>query len=542
MTEPNNTPLLRSTGVMAAGTVASRALGIVRNVVLAGAIGTDLVATTFNVANTVPNIIYILIAGGVLNAVFVPQLVRAMKDPDGGQAYADRLLTLAGIVLVGLTALATAAAPLIVGLYTPGTWSGTDVAVATTFAFWCLPQILFYGIYTMLGQVLNARGSFGPMMWAPIVNNVVAIATGVAFIVLFTVDKHDPASLTGAQIGFLGAGTTLGVVAQALVLVPVLRRSGFHYRPRFSFRGSGLGKARELAKWSLLFVLVNQAAYVVVVNLGARVDKDAQGVIAYGVGYTAYAFAYLIFILPHSIITVSVVTALLPRMSAAAADHRLDDLRDDLSTGWRLTGVGVVPAAAAFLALGPDVTGILYASSGADGGRYIGLVLAAFAVGLPAFSAQYLALRGFYALEDTRTPFLLQVVIAVTNVALALTAYAVLPLRWRVVGIAGAYALTYFIGLALSTSVLRRRIGGLDGHRVVRTYVRLILAATPPAAAAYGLSRLVTRWLDEGLIGSAVALLSGGTVLLAGYLLLARAMRVRELDALVGMARSRVGR
>ena len=531
--------LLRSSGVMASGTVLSRILGFGRNAVLAAAIGTDLLATTFNVANTVPNIIYILVAGGVLNAVFVPQLVRAMAAGDGGRAYTDRLLTLAGLVLLGITVLATVAAPVVIWVYTPGSWSSTDVTTATAFAFWCLPQIAFYGVYAMLGQVLNARGSFGPMMWAPIVNNVVAIATGLVFIALFTVDVKSPGSVSAGEIALLGAGTTAGVALQAAVLVPVLRRTGFGFSPRFDFRGAGLGKARDLAKWSLLFVLANQLAYVVVVNLAARVDKAAQDTIGYGVGYTAYAYAYLIFILPHSIITVSVVTALLPRMSAAAAEGRLDALRDDLSTGWRLTAVGVVGAAAAYVALGRDLTGLLYAGTGADGARYIGLVLGAFALGLPAFSAQYLALRGFYALEDTRTPFLLQVGIAVSNVLLALLAYAVLPLRWRIVGMAASYALTYYLGLGLSTAVLRRRIGGVDGRRVTRTYARLLAAAVPSALTAYGVARLVTTGLGEGPWGSLAALAAGGGVLLAGYLLLARVMRVAELRALLGMVRSR---
>jgi len=531
--------LVRSSSVMAAGTVLSRALGFARTAVLAGAIGSGLASSTFNVANTVPNVIYILVAGGVLNAVFVPQLVRAMKSGDGGRAYTDRLLTLAGLVLVALTVLATVAAPLIIWIYTPGNWSSTDVATATAFAFWCLPQVAFYGCYAMLGQVLNARGSFGPMMWAPIVNNVVAIATGLVFIGLFSVDFDKPASLSDAEVALLGGGMTAGVALQALVLLPVLRRTGFRFTPRFDFRGAGLGKARDLAKWSLLFVLVNQLAYVVIVNLAARVDKEAQDAISYGVGYTAYAYAYLTFILPHSIITVSVVTALLPRMSAAAAEKRLPDLRDDLSTGWRLTAVGVVAAAAAYLALGRDLTGMLFAGAGEDDARYIGLVLGAFALGLPAFSAQYVALRAFYAMEDTRTPFLLQVGIALCNVLLALLAYAALPLRWRIVGMAAAYAITYYVGLGLSTAVLRRRIGGVDGRRVLQTYARLAAAALPSAALAYAVARLVTAGLGEGPAGSLAALSAGGAVLLGGYLLIARVLRAGEVTTLLQMVRSR---
>jgi putative peptidoglycan lipid II flippase len=525
--------LLRASSVMAAGTVASRALGFVRSAVLVAALGSALTNSTFTVANTVPNIIYILLAGGVLNAVFVPQLVRAMKEgPERSRAYSDRLLTLAGLVLLGVSVVATAAAPLVIDLYgrrlTP-----EDAHVATLFAFWCLPQIFFYGLYTMLGQVLTARNSFGPMMWAPVLNNLVAIATGLVFIGVYTVDELDPSSLPTGAIALLGAGTTLGVALQALVLVPVLRRRGFGWRPRFDFRGFGLGKARDLAKWTLLFVLVNQLAYIVIVNLALRADVEATAVFSYGVGYAAYANAYLIFILPHSIITVSVMTGLLPRLSGQAADGDLSAVRASLSEAWRLTGVGIVLAAAALVALGPNLTGVLFAGTSTEGAHYIGLVTAAFALGLPAFSAQYIALRGFYAFEDTRTPFVLQVAIAATNVLLALVAYAVLPLRWRMVGVALAYALTYLVGLALSTSVLRRRTGGLDGHNVVRHYVRLLAAAVPAGLLGWLVAWLVGQWLGEDMVGSAVSLAAGGLVLLLGYVAAARALHVRELTDLL---------
>jgi len=456
-----------------------------------------------------------------------------MKEgPERSRAYSDRLLTLAGLVLLGVSVVATAAAPLVIDLYgrrlTP-----EDAHVATLFAFWCLPQIFFYGLYTMLGQVLTARNSFGPMMWAPVLNNLVAIATGLVFIGVYTVDELDPSSLPTGAIALLGAGTTLGVALQALVLVPVLRRRGFGWRPRFDFRGFGLGKARDLAKWTLLFVLVNQLAYIVIVNLALRADVEATAVFSYGVGYAAYANAYLIFILPHSIITVSVMTGLLPRLSGQAADGDLSAVRASLSEAWRLTGVGIVLAAAALVALGPNLTGVLFAGTSTEGAHYIGLVTAAFALGLPAFSAQYIALRGFYAFEDTRTPFVLQVAIAATNVLLALVAYAVLPLRWRMVGVALAYALTYLVGLALSTSVLRRRTGGLDGHNVVRHYVRLLAAAVPAGLLGWLVAWLVGQWLGEDMVGSAVSLAAGGLVLLLGYVAAARALHVRELTDLL---------
>ena len=547
MTEPTDatatTGLLRNSTVMAVGTTFSRALGFVRSAALAAAIGVALTGDTFTIANTIPNIIYILLAGGVLNAVFVPQLVRAMKDPDGGQAFTDRLLTLAGLVLLVITVVATLAAPWLIHLYTGNKYTQSDLSVATAFAFWCIPQIFFYGLYTLVGQVLNARGSFGPMMWAPIVNNIVAIAGCAVFIAAFKVDSDDPSSLSGAAIALLGGTATLGVALQALILVPVLRRTGFHYRPRFDFRGRGLGKTGELAKWTLLFVLVNQVAYLVVVNLASNVGKAAADTLNHGAGPTVYANAYLIFILPHSIITVSVVTGLLPRMSSAAVDGRVGALREDLSSAWRLTAVGTVLAAALFVALGPDLTGLLYSVKlSPDSARYVGVVTAAFALGLPLFSAQYVALRGFYAQEDTRVPFYLQVGIAATNVVLALAAYALLPLNWKMVGLAAAYSATYAVGLALSTAVLRRRLGGVDGRRVARTYVRLVLAATPAGLLAWGLSHAVIAWIGDGPAGSAVALAVGGVVLLVGYVLTARALHVEELTDMTAMVRSRVSR
>ena len=531
--------LLRSSSVMAVGTIVSRLLGFARISVLAAAIGIRTVGGTFAVANTVPNIIYILLAGGVLNAVFVPQLVRAMKQPDAGKAYADRLLTLSALVLAAVTLVATLAAPLIVRVYVGGRLSAADVALATLFAFWCLPQIFFYGIYTMFGQVLNARGSFGPMMWAPIVNNLVGIATGLVFIATADVDFLDSGSVSGAEAALLAGGTTLGVALQALVLLPVLRARGFAWRPRFDFRGAGLGKAGELAKWTLLFVLVNQLAYLVVVRLATGAGKEAALAHQTAADYVAYANGYLVLMLPHSIITVSVVTALLPRMSAAASDGRLSDLRDDLSTGWRLTAVVLVPASVAMLVLGSDLTTVLFGGAGTADARFAGHVVQAFALGLLPFSAQYLALRAFYAQEDTRTPFLMQCAIAAVNVALAVLAAAVLPARWVVVGLAGAYVLTYLIGLAVSLAVLRRRLGGVDGARVARTYARLILAGTAAGLVGFGVERAVLAWLGYGVSGSLVALVVAGGVIGAVFLALTRALHVVEMTALVALVRGR---
>jgi putative peptidoglycan lipid II flippase len=541
--------VIRSSATMAAGTVVSRATGFLRDIVLIWAIGTHVFADTYNVANTVPNIIYILLVGGAINAVFVPQLVRAMRnDPDGGEAFANRLLTASGVVLLVITVAAVLAAPLIVGLYAlafTGADARAEFQVTTTFARFFLPQIFFYGLHVMLGQVLNARGRFGPMMWTPILNNLVVITTGLIFLIVTGGVKPEVETVSAGELRLLAIGTTLGVVVQALALLPYLKSVGMRFRPRFDWKGAGLGKSYRLARWTLLFVLVNQIAYLVVVQISTAVGKAAKTAgLETGVGFTPYTKAYLIMLLPHAIITVSVVTALLPRMSRAAADGRLAAVRDDISQGLRLTGVAMVPAAFAFLVLGPSLAIVMYArgaTSVADA-EYIGYVLSAFALGLVPFSAHHQLLRGFYAFEDTRTPVAINVWIAASHIGIALLCWWLLPLQWVVVGVAAGYSLSYVIGATLSARRLRSRLGGVDGHRVLRTYNRLILASVLAATPALVVSFLTSQFIGIGLLGSGVTILVGGGLMLGTFVVLARRMRIGELTELIGTVAGRFSR
>jgi putative peptidoglycan lipid II flippase len=533
----------RSSAVMAAGTVASRVTGFVRDIVLIWATGTAVFADAYNVANTVPNIIYILLMGGALNAVFVPQLVRAMRDdPDGGEAFANRLLTASGLILLGISVAAVIAAPWIVSAYALAyTRSGAeaDFAVATTFARFFLPQIFFYGLHVMLGQVLNARGRFGPMMWTPILNNLVVIATGLAFLAVTAGAEPTTRTVTDGELRLLGIGTTLGVVVQSLALLPYLSATGFRFRPRFDFRRSGLRKSYQLATWTLLFVLVNQIAYLVVVQVAT-----AAGSVQPGAGFTPYAKAHLILMLPHSVITVSVVTALLPRMSRAVHAGELPQLRADLSHGLRLTGVVLVPSAFAFLVFGPSMAVVMYAhghTSVAEA-EYIGYTLSAFALGLIPFSAHHQLLRAFYAFEDTRTPVLLNVWIAAANIALAVACARLLPDRWVVVGLAASFSLSYALGAVLSWHRIHRRVGNLGTHHVVRTYNRLVVASVIASVPALLVTLVAAKTLGSGLLGSGVTILAGGLLMLVTYLLLASRLHVRELTSLVTAVTARLRR
>lgn len=333
--------LARSSLLMALGTVVSRATGLIRQVLQAAALGTGLLASTYNTANTVPTSLYTLVIGGALNAVLVPQLVRARAtEPDGGRAYEQRLVTLVLCVLAAGTALAVWAAPQIVGLYmrdTPDSHEAFELTVV--FARFLLPQIFFYGLFSILGQVLNAREKFGAMMWTPVLNNAVLIGMFGAYLGLMTVPDRVE-DITTTQVQLLGLGTTAGIAVQALALIPFVRAAGFRFRPRFDWRGTGLGKSVHAAKWTLLFVLVNQVALTVVTNYANAADQALPDA---GAGYSAYMYAQTIWMLPQSIVTVSLVTALLPRMSKAAAEGRIPDLRADLSRALRTTGSSSCP-------------------------------------------------------------------------------------------------------------------------------------------------------------------------------------------------------
>ncbi|MFH8771010.1 murein biosynthesis integral membrane protein MurJ [Streptomyces sp. NPDC017958] len=537
--------LLKSSAVMAAGTMVSRLTGFIRSALIAAALGLGFLADSFQVAYQLPTMIYILTVGGGLNSVFVPQLVRSMKeDEDGGEAFANRLLTLVMVALAALTGLAMLAAPLLVRMLSnPIATNPAANDVAVTFTRYFLPSIFFMGIHVVMGQILNARGKFGAMMWTPVLNNIVIIVTLGMFIWVYGSAANSHMTVTsippeGQRL--LGVGVLLGLVVQALAMIPYLRETGFRIRLRFDWRGHGLGKAAMLAKWTVLFVLANQAGAMIVTQLSTAAAKDSG---VKGTGFAAYANAQLIWGLPQAIITVSLMAALLPRISRSAAEGDGGAVRDDISQGLRTTAVAIVPISFGFLALGIPMCTLIFGSAGTDAATNMGFMLMAFALGLIPYSVQYVVLRAFYAYEDTRTPFYNTVIVAAVNATASALCYFLLPARWAVAGMAAAYGLAYAIGVGVAWRRLRKRLGGdLDGARVLRTYARLAIASVPAAlisgAACYGIGHT----LGQGVIGSFAALVVGGAVLLGVFFVAARRMRIDELNSLVGMVRGRLGR
>ncbi len=535
----------RGAALMASGTAVSRVLGVLRGIVLVAAVGAaGQAADAFAIANNLPNVLYMLLVGGVLNAMLVPQVVRAYRQKIG-QEYVDRLLTLGFVVLAALTVVLTLAAPLIVNLY--ANFRDPDQqALAVAFAWWCIPQVFFYGMYALLGQVLNARGSFGPYMWAPVVNNVVSIAGFSVFIWVFGVAPdtggiRDASAWDGGMIALLAGLSTLGVVTQALVLFPALRRAGVRYRPRWGVRGYGLGRAGHIATWTLLGLVIGQVGYIVVSRVASGASGDAAGAAGSNAGNTVYNTGFLVFMLPHSLVTVSLATALFTRLSHQAHAEDKAGVRSTFSSGVRIVGVFTLLAMALFTVLAEPIARILAPTETSATQAMIAPVIVAMIVGLPAFGAWSMCQRVFYAYEDARGMVPIQLVMAAVVAGGALLGQAVLsPSRW-VVGIGLAMSVSYLVGAVLAMLRMRRHIAKVDGPRIVRLHVRALVAAV--VAGGVGLAVLVPLGsrLADGFVESVTECVVVGAVITLVYVGLLRVLRVRELDELlrpfVGRAR-----
>jgi putative peptidoglycan lipid II flippase len=552
--ESAGSSVLGSSAVMAAGTVVSRLSGFVRSTLLAAALGTALHADVFNIANTIPNMLYILLAGGVFNAVLVPQLVRAMRnDADGGAAYTNRVITLAALFLAAVSIVLVLAAPLVMRLLLDHRYFTAEFAAQREsiidLARYCLPQVFFYGMFVLVGQVLNARRSFGPMMWAPIANNVISVAVLVTY--LLTIGPARGAEQCGGYTSgaeaLLGIGSTLGIAAQLLILLPYLKRAGFDFRPRFDFRGSGLGHTFRLGVWTVLFVVVNQIAYTVVVRIassGTIRDAGACDGTSQGTGYTVYSGAFLLAMVPHAIITVSLATAVLPRLSAYAADGDLRRLGDAVSATMRSTYALVLPVIALLPVVAPDLASVVW-GYGAASQSYTRFVttLSLFSVGLFFFTTHYLMLRGFYALEQTRRVFFIQCAVAAANIVAAVALTRGTEPEQTAPRLVVAYAIAYAVGAAISFRLLSRQVGGLAGGRLVRFGVRIGLVV----AATTGLAWLARVWVHDAVGGHdklsiLVHLGVIGLVGVVGYLALARLVRLDEVSEVTGMLAGRLRR
>lgn len=535
--------LFHASSIMALGTIFSRITGFIRSVLAVAVLGTALLADTYNVANTLPYILYNLLVGGALTAIFVPQLIRSFDDDDGGHAFASRLVTTISAILLLLVAIGVFFAPTLVRIYAPEfSTQGfeTEFRLAVAFTRYCLPQIFFLGLFTMLGQVANSRGSFAPLMWAPIANNLVVIV--IFSLVLISAPDLALGSISSTQTQVLGWGTTLGVVIQALILIPVVKRTGISLR--FKFGWQGLGKSFSLAGWTLVYVLISQLGYLVTVNVStsAAVRSSQEG-LSTGVGYTPFSNAYLVMMLPYSIITISIITALLPHLSKLAIEKRPTEVRDQLIRAIKMVGVVTVPSSVAFLLFGPIITKVLFVGIDYKDSTYIGYVLSALGIGLVTFSINLILIRGFNAFEDTRTQVLSILLINLISVALSYLFLNILKSEWITIGLGFAFSVSYIIGLFLTLALLTRHTGKISIHDFFGQHFKLYLASFLAMAPIFLLSQYF-GWVDSDST-PIIRLAELALVLIAtpiAYFFIARRMKVDEISITVELVKVQVAR
>ena len=542
-----NPSVTRSSVVMASGTIVSRILGFARAVLLAVAIGvTTDAADAFGVANQLPNSVYAIIVGGVLNAVMVPTLVKARSANDGGKGYVDRFVTLAITVFFISTLVFTIASPFLVRLYTSG-WSEEQLALATAFAYWCLPQLFFYGLYSILGEVLNSRKAFGPFMWAPVLNNLVSLLGLGLFILIFSADPTGSRSISswGAdQIALLAGSATAGVAAQALILLVSWKRIGLKLSLNFKWRGFGLGPALKAASWSLAMVVVSQIGGLVqtAVASTAAVDRGSGQAVA---SVAAAAIAWLIFMLPHSVVTVSIATAYFTRMAEHQQAGEMDKFKQDLTTALRVIAMVSVIASAVLIVLSYPIARVFVGEYPATAA--LGNVIAAFMIGLLPFSFVYMMQRAFFALEDTKTPFVFTSVQIGIHIAGSITLGFVMPKEFLVVSIALLTAFSICIQGLIAYAMLKKKIGGLSGFGVSRSTIKFVLAAIPASAAGV-LVLLALGGIGEAsfalqsVLGAITSSIIVGGIMGVSYLLLLWLLRSQEIQELGVALRGRFTR
>lgn len=544
-----------SSAIMAAGTLVSRVLGFVKTFLITVALGaTTTVGDIFETANTLPNLIYVLVAGGIFNAVLVPQIIKAAKHDDGGSDFISRLVTLAVTGIAAVTALVLICAwPIIMVMGSE--WSPEQQRFGLIFALWCFPQIFFYGLYTIIGQVLNARGAFGWFMWAPVVNNIVAIAALIVFILAFGPQDvttnppfHNLDSWTAAQTLVLAGSATLGVALQALILFLPLRKLGLNLRPRFAWRGIGLGAAANLAVWTLATGVVSNLAFMYLTKVAAGVVGAREDLLAAGVqvpGVQALNYSSMLYSLPHGVIGLSIATVLFNRMSASSQDGDRVAVGAALSAGLRTASVATVFCAVALIVFAGPI-GMIFGGGGQQAGAVIGQTIAVIALGGPFLTIAFMMGRVFYSQEDAKTPFYIQLFSAIIIIALGFTASRLAP-QHIIYGLALTYALQNVLAVYLSHRVLARRLGDYGIADIISTHARVAFASIGAGAIGAIALYLMGGYSFDGFAWSSrgtafITVLVGGIIMGIAYYAMLMLFRVRELDALAGPVLAKLGR
>ncbi|RDH75611.1 murein biosynthesis integral membrane protein MurJ [Mycolicibacterium moriokaense] len=525
---------------MAVATLVSRITGFIRIVLLAAILGAAL-SSSFTVANQLPNLVAALVLEATFTAIFVPVLARAERDdPDGGTAFVRRLVTLATALLLVATVVSVAAAPLLVRLML-GSDPQVNRALTTAFAYLLLPQVIFYGLSSVFMAILNTRNVFGPPAWAPVVNNVVAIATLGLYLIVPGKLSIDPVQMGNAKLLVLGIGTTLGVFAQTAVLLIAIRKERISLRPLWGL-DDRLRRFGGMAAAMVLYVLISQVGLIV----GNQIASAAAAS-----GPAIYNYTWLVLMLPFGMIGVTVLTVVMPRLSRNAAADDTPAVLADLSLATRLTMVTLIPIVAFMTVAGPAIGSALFAygNFGDVDAGYLGMAITLSAFTLIPYALVLLQLRVFYAREQPWTPIAVIVVITTVKIAASLAAPHLTADRQLVAGYLGlANGVGFLAGAVVGYILLRANLNPPGGRLISLDVVRTVLVAT----AASLLAGLVAHVVDQlaglqsltehGGGGSMVRLLVLGLIMLPIIAAVLLAARVPDAQAALAAARRRLGR
>ncbi|GAB4104840.1 murein biosynthesis integral membrane protein MurJ [Micromonospora taraxaci] len=553
--EPLNQPALESTAppqeqvaeasaatnsaVMAVGSLVSRGTGFLRNLVIGAALGGALVGDAYTTAQILPGMVYEFLLGGVLTSVLIPVLVRRRKaDVDGGQAYAQRLLTLAVLALGAAAILAVALAWPLTWLYGSSESTEAYSKLVRHLSYLMLPMIFFSGLSALISAVLNTRGHFAAPMWAPILNNLVVIGTAGLYIAIFGAKIVQPEDMTAGRIILIGGGTLVGVAVQATGLLPALRKVGFRWKLRFDFRALGLRELGRLGAWMICYVAVSQVGLIVLFNLLNRAGKENAA------GPLIYNNVFLLLMTAHGIIAVSIITALMPRMSSAAADGRYADLAADLSRGTRTVTAVLAPIAVCYAVLATPIAFTLFRVGAftEDNATATSVVLLAAALALVPFAVSQLFTFAFYALPDTRTPALINIPVVALRVGVQIVLFAAFSASFAGAGMMIGNAVSYLAAAIGSAWLLRPRVGRIGLGEIMRTGGRVLVAALGAALVGLIVVKLLPGDATPSRLQAIVQLVIGGAVIAGTYLGLAMVLRISEITEVVGMVRRRLGR
>jgi putative peptidoglycan lipid II flippase len=524
MAKQNNEPrgLGRASMVLASGTVVSRILGFISAIILARTLGTvGAGADTFALANQLPNNIYAIIAGGVLSAVLVPHIVKAGLDDDGGQSFVNKIVTLGFLVFLAVAVIVTLLAPVFIAIYSQSGADGgrgfstEEISLAIAFAYWCLPQVLFYALYSLFSEVLNARKVFGPFTWAPALNNIVAMTGLVAFSQLFpSADTGKAVEWTSTMVVVLAGSATAGVASQAVILLVFWKKAGLRYRADFRWKGVGLGNAGKSATWVFGMVIVTQIAGVVqanVASLSSGGDSPSLAILRLSWG---------VFMLPHSIVAVSIATTYFTRMSHNARDQQKALVRKDVHEALSKVTLFMVLATSGLIVVSVPFATQFGGSEGAI--LAMAAVICCYAVGLVPFSALFVTQRVFYALDDTRVPFFLQILHASVFIVLALIS-STLPTEQIAYGVALSASIAGCIQAFVAILVLKRKLGGLNLRGLSKKALQYFVSSGFSSAVGVGVLRAFggpggDLYIENGALWSGLVIVLITTVMVAVYM------------------------